>query len=465
MSGSPKPKTPKSPVSINKFKPKITPIEQSIATNIYRRNKNSTSINAKDSDSETKKDTNDSDSLDNEDEKVFKDSDSDSFSSEDASTKPETAKENTKYSYFNSLTLEGKQQIVKNLISSTSGAINLKLLKIDQILTFLSDFEELTTQQCFELSIDNPELSMTSEKGKKSKNFFNTLIQFETVKVIQSNGKIKRFLKNFKDFFNVSIQLEKPSEVFEKLNETIKEIHKKYGQFNIVLYVKKAVVEDQEFGYNEAISSVILTPSVHSVGKQAFLGCSSMINLTISDSVTEIMVAAFQRCSSLKEVVIPDSVESLLEYTFSKCESLQSVTLSSSLNGIRVGVFDMCVSLQGIEFPDSIKFIGRDAFNGCSSLTKVTIPESVQKLNEFAFANCTSLSRVDMPDSVKYEPTSFKNCPLLKGKFKYGRSPTRGGHRGGRGDSRGGKRRGGGNGKYHRKVDDNDNDDDDDDSF
>ena len=59
------------------------------------------------------------------------------------------------------------------------------------------------------------------------------------------------------------------------------------------------------------------------IGNGAFVGCSSLVNLTISNSVTHIGNSAFQRCCSLASLTIPDSVTHIGDGAFVGCSSLE----------------------------------------------------------------------------------------------------------------------------------------------
>ena len=58
------------------------------------------------------------------------------------------------------------------------------------------------------------------------------------------------------------------------------------------------------------------TYSVTSIGKSAFMWCSSLTSVTIPNSVTSIEYEAFSLCSSLTSVTIPNSVTSIGNYAF-----------------------------------------------------------------------------------------------------------------------------------------------------
>ena len=96
---------------------------------------------------------------------------------------------------------------------------------------------------------------------------------------------------------------------------------------------------------------------ITSIGTDAFLGCTSLKSINISNSVTSIGNAAFSDCTSLTSINIPNSVTSIGNYAFSNCDSLTSINI-----------------------PNSVTSIGKFAFVSCSSLTSINIPNSVTSI-------------------------------------------------------------------------------------
>ena len=106
----------------------------------------------------------------------------------------------------------------------------------------------------------------------------------------------------------------------------------------------------------------------------AFMSCSMLNDITITDGVTSIGEYTFSNCSGLTSITISDSVTSIGESAFSNCSSLTSVTIGDSVTAIGSHAFYNCTSLTGIIIPDSVTTIGSSAFRGCSSLESMTIP-------------------------------------------------------------------------------------------
>lgn len=68
------------------------------------------------------------------------------------------------------------------------------------------------------------------------------------------------------------------------------------------------------------------TYNVTAIGDRAFLSCTSLTSVSISDSVTSIGESAFQDCGNLTSVSIGNSVTSIGHYAFYNCNALTSFT-------------------------------------------------------------------------------------------------------------------------------------------
>jgi hypothetical protein len=71
--------------------------------------------------------------------------------------------------------------------------------------------------------------------------------------------------------------------------------------------------------------SVTISDSVTSIGKAAFIYCTSLTTMTISNSVIAIGDFAFSYCTSLISVTIPNSVTSIGDYAFEGCRNLNEI--------------------------------------------------------------------------------------------------------------------------------------------
>ena len=108
-------------------------------------------------------------------------------------------------------------------------------------------------------------------------------------------------------------------------------------------------------------------------------------------SVTSIGKSAFMWCSSLTSVIIPNSVTSIGNYAFWGCSSLTSISIPNSVTSIGKWAFSGCSSLTSVTIPNSVTSIGKSAFRGCSSIADIycyaTTPPVCDDDNTFSGVN------------------------------------------------------------------------------
>lgn len=132
---------------------------------------------------------------------------------------------------------------------------------------------------------------------------------------------------------------------------------------------------------NSTVESVSMSKALEEIDNGAFMGCTSLMSISIPSNVTVLGISVFYGCSSLTSCVIP----------------------SNDLNGIPQTTFYGCTSLYSINIPDNIKSIGNSCFEGCSALEIVDIDIDKSKLNsigEKAFYQCSSLTAFNIPTNM-----------------------------------------------------------------
>lgn len=162
--------------------------------------------------------------------------------------------------------------------------------------------------------------------------------------------------------------------------------------------------EDEEFprelwDKHRIIERVILPRGAWSIGDEAFLGWTSLKEVSIACGVTEIGEKAFKGCTSLASAVVPYGVTEIYDQAFYGCTSLVSVVLPRGITQFAwPRVFAKCTSLVSITFPgDVTTHIGDGIFEGCSSLESVTLPWSLQRIGSDTFKKCVSLTEITFP--------------------------------------------------------------------
>ena len=183
--------------------------------------------------------------------------------------------------------------------------------------------------------------------------------------------------------------------------------------------------------------NVMIPPDVTEIGRNAFLDCGNLAEVTIPSGVTKIGDSSFSGCDSLKRVTILSSVTGIGKFAFSDCSSLEEIDIPSNLTDIQGRCFEgtpwlenerkknPLVVINGIlidgrmsegqmDIPSNVTSIGESAFEGCDGLTSVNIPESVAQIGKYAFRTCNNLTAVNIPSSVtNIENSAFGDCVNL----------------------------------------------------
>ena len=151
---------------------------------------------------------------------------------------------------------------------------------------------------------------------------------------------------------------------------------------------------------SQAITNVVISDGVTSIGAQAFAYCSRLTSVTIPDSVMSIGWGAFSWCSGLTSVTIPDSVTNIGGYAFLGCSGLTNVRIGNGVTSIGDSAFENCSGLTSVTIPGNVTNIGERAFAYCSGLTSVTIPDGVTSIGFSAFEGCSGLRDITVPQCV-----------------------------------------------------------------
>lgn len=89
-------------------------------------------------------------------------------------------------------------------------------------------------------------------------------------------------------------------------------------------------VSQNAFYRNDSLTAIHL-PQVHSIGAQAFCGCTALREINIPDGVTEMGDGVFAYCRSLQTLEIPLSVQRIGTSAFALCSGLQLLKIGAAL--------------------------------------------------------------------------------------------------------------------------------------
>lgn len=185
------------------------------------------------------------------------------------------------------------------------------------------------------------------------------------------------------------------------------------------------------------LATIELSNNIITIGDKAFFGCSAMTEIIIPESVTSIGVEAFKGCggkaiincaiadessgrgdfynAKFTEVVFGGSATQIGTYAFEDCTNLKSIDFGSRVITIGSNAFEGCTSLSSVTLPDTITSMGSGCFYDCSNLESVTLGNGIDTVAYYAFGKCSKLKTINFGSSVNtisYE--AFEECTSLQ---------------------------------------------------
>ncbi len=206
------------------------------------------------------------------------------------------------------------------------------------------------------------------------------------------------------------------------------------GEFNIPNTVTE--VADRAFLGCTGLTAVTLSENTVSLGEDSFFASTALAQVNFNDGLKKIGYRSFTHCSSLASIALPDSVEEVGENAFSNNYTLTgTVNISKNLTSIGRSAFmdtsvtefsvdtenpvytavDGCIYSKDMKtiiiYPggkngvyqivDGTERIEKNAFSGSLAITGVVIPDSVITIDDVAFGHCLSLETVEFGKNVE----------------------------------------------------------------
>lgn len=159
------------------------------------------------------------------------------------------------------------------------------------------------------------------------------------------------------------------------------------------------VIQKNAFKGNKKLTSVTIPSSVKVIGDNAFDECSVLKTLTLPSALESIGMQAFAH-TALTKVAVPSAPEMGREI-FLWCTQLKEISFSETLTYLPNRIFQNCKGLQEVEISDGVKEIGEFAFDGCSDLLHVTLSNSLTTIGAGAFNGCSAITELTLPASVQ----------------------------------------------------------------
>ena len=183
---------------------------------------------------------------------------------------------------------------------------------------------------------------------------------------------------------------------------TIKE--RAFGATNIRSFTIPSgitAISNRLFESCEELRSVTIPDTVREVGEYAFAGCENLaeINLPFSN-ITSIGKGAFSY-TAITDIIPTPNISSIGARVYECCDGLTNVTIPSYITTIGNDAFSYCTNLESITFHAGVTDIGSGAFEGCSKLNNVVIPNGITTIKENTFKLCSGLTTITLPASIR----------------------------------------------------------------
>ena len=175
----------------------------------------------------------------------------------------------------------------------------------------------------------------------------------------------------------------------------------------------------------QAITNVVITDGVMTIGKDSFFSCTYLESVAMPNGVTSIGDSAFCLCENLKNITLPSTVTSIEDYAFYGCCELEGLDMPNGVTAIGNSVFGNCIKLDRFEIPNAVLSIGTNAFRHCYGIKSIAIPDNVTTIRYGAFSDCGSLEIVKLGSGVEeIEYGAFSVCGSLSRIYFDGNAPS-----------------------------------------
>lgn len=177
---------------------------------------------------------------------------------------------------------------------------------------------------------------------------------------------------------------------------------------------------------------------VTAIAERAFLDCTTIKTITVSEGLESIGAFAFERCFGLETVILPSSVTAIGEGAFRYCYKLKGISVSgdnptfSTSDGIlfnrdgsvliqyptgstqkeytvggtvrEIGdwAFNSCSLIERVVISRGVIIIGDSAFSSCGSLSEAVFPTGITTLGDWSFSACEKLTSPNLPSTLEY---------------------------------------------------------------
>lgn len=223
----------------------------------------------------------------------------------------------------------------------------------------------------------------------------------------------------------------------------------------IILPENVITISENAFNINTSnnrksfLQEINIPNSCTTIGKQAFMNCVSLKNLSLPKSIAVIGEAAFQS-ADLSNLQVEEGIKVYLNYrafsnsninneavniickegttvysngyTFSECNNLTDIIIGSKTSQC---MFFNCFNLEKVRIKNTATFLHNNMFQRCKKLKEVYIEDGINELGQNVFYECSALETIYLPSTILYWNDNshsnlnnryyiFKECTNLK---------------------------------------------------
>lgn len=162
---------------------------------------------------------------------------------------------------------------------------------------------------------------------------------------------------------------------------------------NGVLTIKEGIktIPDNMYVDNTQIREIVIPSTITKIGDNAFKNCTNLTKVTYkaiactrAGNGGENVTSAFIGCSKLSQLIITEGVTTIPANIFRQCPELKQITFPSSLKKINSSAFYK-TSFEEIIIPEGMEEISYTCFSSNPNLKTVRLPSTITTIQNNAF--------------------------------------------------------------------------------
>lgn len=148
----------------------------------------------------------------------------------------------------------------------------------------------------------------------------------------------------------------------------------------------------------ESLTSLLIPENVQTIGNGIVNGCKSLKSIHVD--VGNITYDSRDDCNAIIETAsntfkigcmasqIPNTVESIGKYAFLGCTSLKEIIIPGNVKCIEDYAFQFCENLLKVKIEEGVEKIGDYSFRNCNNLNTLVLPSTTLQIGNEAFSYC-----------------------------------------------------------------------------